>query len=235
MKFTVNIYLALTIVIIALTGCGHEGDAYFPLATGKYWRYQMTYQTMDGKFKGFYAVENLRPIMRDDQKVYVRRLLDGSINYLKKTGDGILLLGREKTTDLQTSEKELDRYILKFPLTTGTQWQDFQKTKVLIKTGPPVKTEFHIVGKIPVNTSIDSLTERVSVPAGTFDNCMRVTTSGDAFINAGNYVGMTLVTIKEINWYAPGVGLVKSKRVETTESKALDRGEIDLELEDYRG
>ena len=35
-------------------------------------------------------------------------------------------------------------------------------------------------------------------------------------------------------WYAPGVGLVKSVRRESTTSQALDKGEITLELEAYR-
>ncbi len=229
-----HIYAGIISILILITGCSNNDESYFPLQPGKYWRYQMRYQTMDGKFKGVYAVENLQPISRNDELIYVRKLLDGSINYLKKTDEGIILTGWEKTTDLQTNNGELDKYILKFPLKEGNEWKEFRKTKALIKTGPPQKTEFHIVGNIPVVTKIESMAEVVKVPAGTFDNCMKVVTKGDAFINAGNYVGMTLIKVLEINWYSPGIGLVKSQRVETTASKALNRGEILLELESYR-
>ena len=70
--------------------------------------------------------------------------------------------------------------------------------------------------------------------AGRFENCMRVEISGNAFTDAGNYVGITIVRLSETNWYAPGVGLVKSVHKESTKHKALDKGEIILMLESYR-
>ena len=107
-------------------------------------------------------------------------------------------------------------------------------SKALIKTGPPQKTEFHISAKVPVEVKIESLSDKVVVPAGTFTGCMRISFSGTAFIDAGNYVGKTVVRVSEINWYAPGVGLIKSVRKESTKHKALDKGEIVLVLEEFR-
>jgi hypothetical protein len=78
------------------------------------------------------------------------------------------------------------------------------------------------------------MTDMVKVPAGAFENCMRVVMSGNAFVDAGNYVGKTIVRVTETNWYAPGVGLVKSVREESTKHRALDKGGIILELESFR-
>ena len=194
----------------------------------------MTYHTMDGNFKGFYAVENLGRKRENGHDIYVRRLLDGSSSFLRVDDTGIHFTSHEKATDGQTTHVNLDHYVFRLPLSVGTEWQDTTIARALIKTGPPQKTEFHIAAMVPVTARIESLTDRVSVPAGSYTDCLRVTLKGDAFTNAGNYVGLTIVTITESNWYAPGVGLVKSVRQETTASKALDRGEISLELESYR-
>jgi len=217
-----------------LSACGQTELDYFPLEAGRYWRYQMTYQTMDGTFKGVYAVENLPPQKTDGQVIYVRQLLDGSFDYLQIDDKGLLLKGREKTVNLDTRYTDAIQYIFQFPLQAGTLWEDTVLSKALIKTGPPQKTEFHIIARIPVTAKIESMTDSVKVPAGTFENCMRIVISGNAFIDAGNYVGKTIVRLNETNWYAPGVGLVKSVRKESTKHKALDKGEITLVLESYR-
>ncbi|MDX1519073.1 MAG: hypothetical protein R3318_03045, partial [Gammaproteobacteria bacterium] len=88
--------------------------------------------------------------------------------------------------------------------------------------------------RVPVVATIESMRDTVKVPAGTFRNCMRIRTEGKAFVDAGNYVGNTVVGVDETSWYAPGVGLVKTVRKETTTKKALDYGEIILELEAFR-
>jgi hypothetical protein len=224
----------LLVLLCLLTSCSQSDNEYFPLKAGKYWRYQLTYQTMDGTFKGVYAVENLPKQTIAEQQYYVRTLLDGSINYLQLDDKGLLLKGREKTVDLDTKFTDTGQYIYQFPLQVGTTWEDTVLSKALIKTGPPQKTEFHIVAKVPVTAKIESMTDMVKVPAGTFENCMRVVMSGNAFVDAGNYVGKTIVRVTETNWYAPGVGLVKSVREESTKHRALDKGGIILELESFR-
>ena len=230
-----NQIISIFIICVCIfAGCNrHTHDQYFPLTEGKYWRYVMSYKTMDGTFKGIYAVENLEQARKNGELLYVRKLLDGSLNYFRTTTKGILLVAREKTVDFKTEYTEEGHYIFQFPLQVGTEWHDTTTSKALIKTGPPQKTEFHIIARIPVTARIDSMTDMVKVPAGTFENCMRVNISGDAFTNAGNYVGLTVVKINETNWYAPEIGLVKSIRHESTKSKALDQGEIILALESY--
>lgn len=230
-----TIVIAVFSLCLGLGGCGDSAnDRYFPLEEGLYWQYDMKYTTMDGTFKGVYAVENLAPQLRDGEKVYVRRLLDGTNNYIRIDDAGILLAGREKTVDRESNYTPEKHYIFRFPLDSGTTWEDITFSRLLIKTGPPQKTEFHIVARVPVTLKIESMTDTVKVPAGSFSNCMRVHVSGDAFTNAGNYVGLTVVAIDETNWYAPDVGLVKSIRTETTKSRALDKGEMTLELREFR-
>ncbi len=92
--------------------------------------------------------------------------------------------------------------------------------KTVKKTGPPQKTIFKIVAEVLLEVKIESLHEIVTVPARRYENCMKTTMSGSTFKNAGNYVGLTLVNVEQTNWYAPGIGLIKMERLETTQSKA---------------
>lgn len=234
MKLSLAGAIAAIGCLYLVTGCSRAPDDYYPLAGGKYWLYAMTYHNMDGNFKGIYAAENLGRNNEDDQDTYVRRLLDGSSDFLRIDEQGISLTARETTDGEHTRRVDLNHPVFKFPLIIGKQWQDTTISRVLFKTGPPQKTEFRISAQIPVTARIESMTDEISVPAGTFAGCMRIALKGNAFINAGNYVGLTIVNIEQTDWYAPGVGLVKSVRKESTASKALDRGEITLELESYR-
>ena len=106
-------------------------------------------------------------------------------------------------------------------------------TRLLKKTGPPQKTVFEIFAKVLMEAKIESLNEVINVPAGQFNNCMKITMTGSSFKDAGNYVGLTLVNVEQTSWYAPGVGLIKMERVETTKSDALDRGTLLIELAEY--
>jgi hypothetical protein len=103
----------------------------------------------------------------------------------------------------------------------------------LKKTGPPQKTVFEIFAKVELEGKIETLDAMVIVPAGRFENCMKITMRGSSFKDAGNYVGLTLVNVEQTSWYAKGVGLVRMERIETTESNALDKGTLLIELADF--
>jgi len=62
---------------------------------------------------------------------------------------------------------------------------------------------------------------------------MKISMSGSSFKDAGNYVGLTLVNVEQTNWYAPGIGLVKMERIETTKSNALDKGTLSIVLAEF--
>ena len=57
--------------------------------------------------------------------------------------------------------------------------------------------------------------------------------TGSAYKDAGNYVGLTLVNVEQTNWYSLGVGLVKMERIESTQSDALDKGTLLVELTEF--
>ncbi len=231
-----NKFYVLTglVIIFIIHACDQsEGHDYFPLQEGAYWRYNMDYETMDGHWHTPFVVENFPAIIKDNKTIYVRRTLDGRNYHYEINDKGLLMSGHEITVDRKTKKHINKHYVFKFPLKVGQSWLDHSKSRVLIKTGPPQKTVFRIRANVPVKVEIESINDTIEVPAGRFKNCLRLHLTGSGFFDAGNYVGHTIVIIDETNWYAPGVGLVKSVRKESTTDKVVSHGQINLELEEF--
>lgn len=220
--------------MLVLSGCGQRDVEYFPLREGLYWRYDMHYEIMNGPMDTFFAVENKPAVQDDEGLVYEQVSMDGKSYFYRVDDQGVLLDRRSRHGDFEDEYRDISRYQLRFPLEAGTEWQTDTWSRVLIKVGPPQKTEFRIVTRVPVTATIESMTDTVRVPAGVFHNCMRINKTGKQFVDAGNYVGKTVVGINETSWYAPGVGMVKTVREETTTARSLDYGQIILELEEFR-
>ena len=223
----------LIIVILLQTGCNRADESYFPLGEGLKWRYAVIKTTKDGIRQQKYIFLSLPEKMIEGQKVSVRKSLEGTLFYYLETEEGVLFFGKETIFDFESVFIKDEHYVLRYPLTVGTEWAGETLTKLLEKTGPPQKTEFKIIAKIPLQIKIVAIDDIVKVPAGTFHNCIRIEKSGSAFKNAGNYIGLTIVTVNETSWYAPGIGLIKLVREESTASHALDKGTMVVELEKF--
>ena len=153
--------------------------------------------------------------------------------YYSVDENGIVYLGNVDDRELGRTFHADEQIVMHYPLHIDTSWEQSTMTHLLKKTGPPQKTEFKIIAKVPLEVKIESLTDEVNVPAGQFKGCLRITMEGSTMKNAGNYVGLTLVNVRQTNWYAPGIGLVKMERTETTRSDALDKGSLLVELTEF--
>lgn len=191
----------------------------------------MTKTTPDGTRQQKYIYTSLAKETVEGQVVSVRKSENGSLFYYREAEEGLLYSGREVQSGMARKFLRDEHLILAYPLETGAQWQDITQTRLLLKTEPLQRTEFKIIVEIPLRVSIDALNETVSVLAGIFYHCLKITKQGAEFKDTGNYIGRTIVRVKETIWYAPGVGLVKSIREEMTESRALDKGQLIIELE----
>lgn len=226
----------LCIVIVSLSlliSCSGPDPTYFPLQSGYKWRYDVAMTTRDGLEKQKYILNNLGPSKLNSEPVYARQSLDGTLLYYAIEDDEIRYLGSDSRDVPGGQFKPDQQIVMKQPLELNTNWETTSQTRLLKKTGPPQKTEFRIVARVPLDVLVESLSETVSVPAGIFSNCLKIRMTGSMMKDAGNYVGMTLINVEETRWYAPGVGLVKLERLETTQSDALDKGSLLVELADY--
>ena len=190
---------------------------------------------MDGTWRVPYVVSNQASFIEEDgARVYQRTSVDGR-NYFYQFDDfGLQMREWSREIDLQEDVNSSGEYLFPLPIQKEQKWRGHTRSQVLIKTGPPQKTEFRITARVPVVSVIQSTNEKITVPAGTFENCIKVHLSGSTFHNAGNYVGNTVVKVREDRWYCPGAGLVRSVRDEATTNSARDKGRLMLELEQLR-
>jgi hypothetical protein len=146
--------------------------AYFPLAVGNRWVYESSEST-----EVMPVVESWE-VTRQEGNAFVLQIkqsymtAEGIEEFFVSTADGMRRLDRQ-TASFEAVGAE-PRFFLKAPLTVGATWKNAD-------------------GKYAV-TAID---ETVTVPAGTFTNCVEVThwsASG---------------TVTTITLYAPGVGMVQ--------------------------
>jgi hypothetical protein len=232
-KLRTGSHLLLLISALFISSCTSDKNSYFPLDEGLNWRYAVLITTMDGINRQKYMLVNQSPKYREDQKYFVRKSLDGTLLYYRETEEGVLFIGKEDTSGMEPVFTKDEHFVFKYPLTTGTEWEQVTLTRLLIKTGPPQKTVFKIIAEVPVTFRIETVNDTVKAPAGVFHNCVKITMRGHAYKNAGNYVGLTVVSINETSWYAPGIGLIKMVREESTASHALDKGTMVVELEKF--
>lgn len=221
-------------ILFFCISCKENGNTYFPLNKGLKWQYDVALITRDGLSNQKYIFNNLGKRKLDGESVFLRESVDGTISYYSNDEGEIHYLGYKDSQLLNSEFNENKQIILPKNISVGTNWQDETLTKLLQKTGPPQKTLFKIIAKVPIEVKVESLTDTVTVPAGTFENCLKITMSGSVYKDAGNYVGLTIVAVEQSNWYAPGVGLVKLERTETTRRKALDKGSLLVELSHFK-
>ncbi len=225
--------LILLFLSLLCVSCTNKEDSYFPLSNGYKWRYDVSLVTRDGLERQQYILNNLGESELDGVPVYLRKSFGGEILYYSISDDGVYYLGNLDSLSLTPQFNENKQLVIPEPLSVDTKWEQSTITKLLKKTGPPQRTEFKIIAKVPLEAKIESLDEIVDVPAGRFEKCMKISMSGSSFKDAGNYVGLTLVNVEQTNWYAPGIGLVKMERIETTKSNALDKGTLSIVLAEF--
>lgn len=228
MTFSIRITIGLVLPLL-LAACGGDSQArYFPLEQGMSWRYVVQSTTMDGTETQKYVIQAGEPRSWQGETLPVRVTLAGSRLFYRVNEKGVFRVATQRPDAAKpTAVSDDRRTVLRYPLEPGTAWQETSETVTLYRTGPPQRSEYHI--KVPVNLeyTIQAANDSVKVPAGRFTNCLRIRAEGvKRQYDAGNYVGRTDITVEQTDWYAPGIGLVKSVRKESTSNKVLNHGSM---------
>jgi hypothetical protein len=127
-------------------------------------------------------------------------------------GSGIRHVAIDESEGLQSRLSD-HSYVIKLPIAAGTSWSEIDRT---------------FDGTVyDATTRIESVSDNVSVPAGTFSGCIRIRSTGSASATKGSArvpgatAGLRLaadddeVSIEDYYWLAPGVGPVKATHQES--------------------
>jgi len=179
--------LAVSLFFTPSRGWGDElGESYFPLKEGMRWEYNVIPD--QGATKKL-IITNLAPREVSGAKVRPRKQeLDGStfIELMKQDETGVYRYAEQKGETAPPSLITPMECHLKFPIAEGSSW------KMVAKLGNST---------VNLSLTIESLSDEVKVPAGTFKDCVKVKQVGE------NDAGTSVMGYE---WYAPKVGVVKS-------------------------
>jgi hypothetical protein len=160
--------------------------SYFPLKEGRRWEYTVI-SDRDATKK--LLITNLAPREVKGTKVTPRKWeLGGStfIELMKQDESGTYRYAEQKGESAPPDLVTPMECHLKFPVAEGSSWN--MATKLGNST-------------VNVSLTIESLSDEVKVPAGTFKDCVKIKQVGE------NDAGTSVMGYE---WYAPKVGVVKS-------------------------
>ena len=213
-----------------LVGCDDGGNSYFPLAAGWEFGYRTELHTEGAAPEVLrWTATNLPRQKLGDTVATPQLHQDGRILFYAADAEGVRLVGFEKRGEDAVADAP-GQYILKYPLEAGTKWHAPGRTVLL--------TERFLYSKaLPINIGIDldyaveKTGENVRVPAGHFFDCVKVTATGQTTVNTGDNQRTLNVVVELVEWYAPGVGLVKSTRTEKAGEERAGNARMVSELE----
>ena len=224
-------FLAVS-VLMALAGC-RNSQSPFPLDPDLRFGYRLHLESEGTagaeNFKSF-AV-NLRAQIIDGASATPRLFEDGKIIYYADDKIGVREAAfREPGSDMTPAAP--GQYILKYPLQPGAHWRAPGRTILLTQ-------KFLYSKALPVTIGLDldytvENPESVQVPAGHYSNCIKVTAVGHTSVTTIDNQSTLDVDVEIAEWYAPGVGLVKSIRSEKAGEERSGNAQLVTEL-DYFG
>ncbi len=212
-RFAIAALAGLACAALAASGCTRArtgGKHYFPLKAGMAWTFRFR---GSGGATGELTTTNLAPRKLYGLTVFPQQTSGGEKTYTEfyaDEGSGIRHAAIDEGEGLQSRMSD-HSYVIKLPISVGTSWREIGRT---------------FDGTVyDATTSIESVSDKVSVPAGTFSGCVRIRSTGvasavrGAASAPGGAAGLSLVasnqiSVEEYYWLAPGVGPVKATHQE---------------------
>jgi hypothetical protein len=187
--------IAATLLFFLLPGAscfGEPAESYYPLKEGTTWVYSVS-SNKPGAPK--ITVTNLVPRELQGKSATPRKWeVGGGVKYyfVAKDDGGVYRYAEQKGDTGEPQIISPKVYYLKNPVDQGTTWD------ISTKMGED---------ELKVNITVESIRETVQVPAGTYKECVKLKHEGAVQAKEGGGAGLSLTAYE---WYAPGVGLVKS-------------------------
>lgn len=218
---------------LLLLGCGQAapGNDYFPLDEGRRWTYRVT-TAMDDRER---QVESLTIINRGAEDMggspAVRRHVDSGTDYwLRSDASGVYRIASRTPLDRVAQADEPQRTVLQRPYVVGTEWKTLTTAYVLQRRNEVPKEVRRTHKPFPMTYVIESLDERVDVPAGPFEHCMKVAGRAAVRLYVDAQFAWRDIGLTTREWYCPGIGLARVEREELSPSRFMVGGRMILEL-----
>lgn len=209
---------------------------YFPLEEGLKWEYQISQKLSGGSavVKRPFTLENLgRSKIKNGKEIYdayLRQTSDGNVYYFVSDNSGMHRVAKRTVVEFAPRFDEVIRKVLPSQqmLDIGQLW-NVDTSLYVMHSRPDYNND--LSDKRPSMVfEVESLDDTVDVPAGRFENCIRVEGYASVTLYADARIGYIKVPILQTEWYAPNVGLVKMIRSEVIDSMVYQGGVHTFEL-----
>jgi hypothetical protein len=224
---------------LGLAACRQSpsNDSLFPLDAGHRWTYRVT--TRLGEDTSERESLTLRTLGREvvaalgDEAAWRRRSDSGVDYWLRADASGIYRVASKSDLDPEPKPDNPRRFVLKAPFSVGTQWQATTTAYLLMRQNEFPREIRHTHPGVPMTYQIEALAEVLDLPAGHFERCVRVRGVASVRLYADPTSGWRDLPLTSLEWYCPGVGLVRMERSEPAASAFLTGGTRTLELESW--
>lgn len=197
--------------------------SYYPLVPGMTWEYEVSSAASPGN-PARLTVSNVGRRAVGIWAAAGQRIENGGrsgYRFIIDRPDYVATVGEQRPGEQTPTIVDPPVLLLKLPAHLGQTWKaDTTTTAVAPGT------------KIDVTSKIESVTDRVEVPGGTFENCLRVVSAGSTNVQAEG--GEAKILIETKLWYAPGVGVVQIQRKESSDPD-LGTAEVSYKLVGHTG
>ncbi len=210
-------------------------DDYFPLEAGHEWTYRVTTSSDDNTPQVDTLVIHARAAENmGGDPAHRRHSHDGNNYWLRSDRTGIYRIASRNALDRFAQADEPHRYVLSKPYEPGTSWKNTTTAYVLQRRSEVPKEIRRTHKPFPMTYTIAAMDDKVSVPAGSFDRCMRVEGTAAIRLYVDAQFAWRDIPLTTREWYCPGVGLVKVERQEPSPSRFMVGGSVVLELADWK-
>lgn len=225
-------------IVSAAAGCmpsAPAGESLFPLEAGRRWVYDVRTEwennVVEHETREFAA---LGSDTLDDGPAWRRRSDSGVDYWLRVDDSGIFRVASKSDLDPAPKADATRRYVIKTPVVAGTTWQATTTAYVLQRRQEFPREIRHTHPAVSMLYTIEATDEPVSTRAGRFARCVRVRGVATLRLFADPVVGWRDMPLVTVEWYCPGVGLVKLVREEAARSTFLSGGVVTMELTQWR-
>lgn len=228
--------LIATMLLLGACGAAPGDDALFPLAAGRSWTYRVSTVIDDAE-----STQNETLVLANrgtdtvDGALSWRRRSDSGIEYwLRSDATGIYRIASRNPLEREPQLDNPRRYVLQKPYAVGTEW-DASTTAYVLARKNEVPREVRYVHKaFPMHYRIEALAEKVQTPAGQFEGCMRVAGRAEIRLYVDAMFQWRDIPLVTLEWYCPGVGLVRLERKEPSPTKFMVGGTVTMELASWK-
>ena len=224
----------LLLAVVSLTGCTRHDSNYYPLEPPRWWYYEIHETVLDEARESRYLMLNAGTAELAGETVYLQSAQAGSLDYLHYRGDGVERLASRRPGMPGPMRDDAARIILPESLDSDQPWR-VRSTLGLIESRTFEPLDRLIVRRLGVELEkkISARDVELTMAAGNFDHCLQIDGEGHTFVPTDRGNAEAAVVVRTSEWYAPGIGLVKLERSESSDSPFLKSGHQVWELADF--